>query len=137
MWRTVVIYGAILAAGAFGLQWLEYRMLVHTHPMEMYLGAVAVAFMALGAWVALKLRRRSDPEPFDFNRQAQESLGLSERELEVLALIASGQTNKEIARRLEVSPNTVKTHVGNLFEKLGALRRTEAVLKARELGLIR
>jgi Response regulator containing a CheY-like receiver domain and an HTH DNA-binding domain len=137
MWRTVLIYGAVLAAGAFGLQWLEYRMLVHTHPMEMYLAVVAVAFMALGAWVALKLSRRPDPEPFDFNRQAQESLGLSERELEVLALIATGQTNKEIARRLEVTPNTVKTHVGNLFEKLGAQRRTEAVLKARELRLIR
>lgn len=137
MWRTVLIYGAVLAAGAFGLQWLEYRMLVHTHPREMYLGIVAVAFMALGAWVSVKLIRRPDPAPYEFNRQAQESLGLSERELEVLALIASGQTNKEIARRLEVSPNTVKTHIGNLFEKLGAQRRTEAVLKARELGLIR
>ena len=136
MWRTILIYGAVLAAGVFGLQWLEYRMLARTHPMEMYIGVVAVVFMALGAWVALRLRRHPHSAPFEFNRRAQESLGLSERELEVLALIAAGQSNKEIARRLEVSPNTVKTHIGNLFEKLDVQRRTEAVLKARELGLI-
>jgi DNA-binding NarL/FixJ family response regulator len=136
MWRTVLIYGAILAAGAFGLQWLEYRMLVQMHPMGVYVAILALAFMALGAWVALRLRRRPNADPFEFNRQAQESLGVSERELEVLALIAAGQSNKEIARRLEVSPNTVKSHIGNLFEKLGVQRRTEAILRARELGLI-
>ena len=136
MWRTILIYGAVLAAGVLGLQWLEYRMLVQMHPMGMYVAIIAVAFMALGAWLALKLRRRPLPEPFEFNRRAQETLGLSERELEVLVLIAAGQSNKEIARRLEVSPNTVKTHIGNLFEKLDVQRRTEAVLKARELGLI-
>jgi len=137
MWRTVLIYGAVLAAGAFGLQWLEFRVLVHAHPMGAYLAIFAVACMGLGAWVALRLRRRVGPGPFEFNRQAQESLGLSERELEVLGLIAAGQSNKEIARGLEVSPNTVKTHVGNLFEKLGVQRRTEAIVRARELGLIR
>ena len=137
MWRTVLIYGAVLAAGALGLQWLQFHLFVHTHPIEVYLGIFAVAFMALGAWLALRLRRRPDPKPFEFNRQAQDSLGLSERELEVLGLIAAGQSNKEIARRLEVSPNTVKTHVGNLFEKLTVKRRTEAIARARELGLIR
>jgi DNA-binding CsgD family transcriptional regulator len=136
MWRTILIYGAVLAAGVLGLQWLEYRMLVQMHPMGVYVAIIAVGFMALGAWLALKLRRRPQTEPFEFNRLAQETLGVSERELEVLALIAAGQSNKEIARRLEVSPNTVKTHIGNLFEKLDVQRRTEAVLKARELGLI-
>ena len=71
------------------------------------------------------------------NRRVQETLGISDRELEVLELLAAGQSNKEIARRLEVSPNTVKTHVARLFEKLEARRRTEAILRARELGMIR
>jgi DNA-binding CsgD family transcriptional regulator len=137
MWRTVLIYGAILAAGVFALQWLEFRMLVHTHPLEVYLAIFAIAFMALGAWVALRLRRPPAPEEFEVNTQAQQSLGISERELEVLSLMASGQSNKEIARQLALSPNTVKTHIGNLFEKLGAKRRTEAILRARELGVIR
>ena len=137
MWRTVLIYGAILAAGAFALQWLQFQMLVRTHSLEIYLAIFALLFMALGGWLALRLRRPPAAEKFEINTQAQKSLGLSERELEVLSLIASGQSNKEIARQLDVSPNTVKTHVANLFGKLGAQRRTEAILRARELGLIR
>lgn len=137
MWRTVLIYGVILAAGTLGLQWLQFQLLVRTHPLEIYLAIFALAFMALGAWIALRLRRRPAPEQFEFNTAAQQSLGISERELEVLTLIAAGQSNKEIAHRLEVSPNTVKTHVANLFEKLGAKRRTEAIAKARELRLVR
>jgi DNA-binding CsgD family transcriptional regulator len=80
--------------------------------------------------VALRVRGRPDPGPYEFNRQAQESLGSARREIEVLALIAAGHSNKDIARRLEVSPNTVKTHVSNLFEKLRVQRRTEAIARA-------
>jgi DNA-binding CsgD family transcriptional regulator len=137
MWRTALIYGAILAAGALALQWLQFQLLVRTHPLEIYLACFALLFMALGAWVALRLRRPSTAEKFEINTQAQRSLGLSGRELEVLALIAAGQSNKEIARRLDVSPNTVKTHIANLFGKLGVQRRTEAIMRARELGVIR
>lgn len=137
MWRTVLIYGVILAAGAFVLQWLQFQMLVRTHPLEIYLAIFALAFMGLGAWLALRLRRPPARQEFEVNTQARHSLGLSERELEVLALIAAGHSNKEIARRLDVSPNTVKTHIANLFEKLSVQRRTEAILRARELGVIR
>jgi DNA-binding CsgD family transcriptional regulator len=136
MWRTILIYGACLAAGAIALQWLEYRLLVRTHPYEVYLAIFALGCMGLGAWVAVRLLRRPPPQLFEVNAQAVASLGVSERELQVLRLIAAGQSNKEIARRLEVSPNTVKTHVAKVFEKLGAKRRTEAILRARELGVI-
>ena len=136
MWRTVLVYGAALAAGAFGLQWLQYRMLVRTHPVESYFALFALGCMALGAWVAMRLWRRP-ASPAELDPEASQRLKISERELEVLGLIASGRSNKEIARRLEVSPNTVKTHVARLFEKLGAKRRTQALLKARELGVIR
>jgi DNA-binding CsgD family transcriptional regulator len=137
MLRTVLVYGALLALGAFGLQWLEYRYLVRTHPAQVSLGLIALAFLGLGIWVGARLFRRPPPAPFAANTQAVQSLGISERELQVLEHLAAGRSNKEIANRLEVSPNTVKTHVARLFEKLQVRRRTEAILRARELGMIR
>jgi DNA-binding NarL/FixJ family response regulator len=137
MWRTVLIYGVLLAFGAFGLQWLEYRYLVQSHPAQVYVALIAVAFLGLGVWVGARLFRRAPPSPFAANTQALQSLGISERELEVLEHLAAGRSNKEIANRLEVSPNTVKTHIARLFEKLHVRRRTEAILRARELGVIR
>jgi NarL family two-component system response regulator LiaR len=136
MLRIVLIYGALLALGVFGLQWLEYRYLVRTYTTEVYVVLVALAFMGLGVWVGARLFRRARPAAFEPNTRAQAALGISGRELEVLALLASGRTNKEIARRLAVSPNTVKTHVAKLYGKLEVRRRTEAVLRARELGMI-
>lgn len=137
MLRTILVYGTILAAGSLGLQWLQFRFLVRTHPAEVYLALFALGFMGLGIWVGFRLFRRESPAPFEVNTRAQSSLGISARELEVLALLAAGQSNKEIANRLQVSPNTVKTHVARLFEKLQVRRRTEAILRARELGMIR
>jgi LuxR family maltose regulon positive regulatory protein len=61
---------------------------------------------------------------------------LSERELEVLALIAAGESNGEIAGKLFVSISTVKTHVNNLYRKLGARSRTQAIARAREMDLL-
>ncbi len=136
MLRTILIYGAILAAGTFMLEWLEFRLLVRTHAVEAYVVLVAAAFMGLGVWLGAKLFRRVPAAPFVPNTRAQETLGISDRELEVLELLAAGRSNKEIARRLDVSPNTVKTHVTKLFAKLEARRRTEAILRARELGMI-
>jgi DNA-binding CsgD family transcriptional regulator len=137
MLRTILVYGLVLAAGVFVLQWLEFQYFARTHPFELYLALIALAFMGLGIWVGAKLFRRPAPAAFEVNTKVQATLGISERELEVLELLASGRSNKEIAGRLNVSPNTVKTHVGRLYEKLEVKRRTEAVLKARELGMIR
>jgi DNA-binding CsgD family transcriptional regulator len=137
MLRVVLIYGAILAAGSLGLQWLQYRYLARAYPIEIYLALVALAFLGLGIWAGAKLFRHAPPPAFEPNTRAQATLGISERELEVLELLAAGRSNKEIASRLGVSPNTVKTHVARLFEKLEVNRRTEAILKARELGVIR
>lgn len=137
MLRTILIYGALLALGAIGLEWLQYQYVLRTYAGEVWLGLLAICFLALGIWVGARLFRRAPHQPFEINSRAQESLGISEREMEVLQLLAAGQSNKEIANRLDVSPNTVKTHVAKLFEKLGAKRRTEAILRARELGMIR
>ena len=61
---------------------------------------------------------------------------LSERELEVLALIAAGNSNREIAAKLFVSTGTVKTHINRLYRKLAARSRTQAVARAREMDLL-
>jgi len=135
--RLIVVYGAMLAAASLGLRWLEYRYLVRAYPVEVYVTLVALAFLGLGVWAGSRLFRRADAEPFEPNRLVQQTLGISDRELEVLALLAAGRSNKEIAKRLDLSPNTVKTHVARLYDKLEARRRTEAVLRARELGMIR
>jgi len=138
MWRTILVYGVLLAAAAWGLQWLEYQYVVRTHATETYVVLVALAFLGLGVWAGSKLFRRLPPDAqFTPNTAAQQSLRISDRELEVLRRLAAGQANKEIAKELDVSPNTVKTHVANLFVKLEARRRTEAILRGRELGLIR
>jgi DNA-binding CsgD family transcriptional regulator len=137
MLRTILIYGALLEAAALTLQWLEFRFLVMSHAMEIYVALVAVVFLGLGVWVGTRLFHRAPQGPFEPNKAAQETLGISARELEVLELLAAGRSNKEIAGRLDVSPNTVKTHIAKLFEKLEVSRRTEAISRARELGMIR
>ena len=136
MLRTILLYGSTLAAGALGLSWLQYQYLVRTYPGEIWLALLALFFMALGAWVASRLIRRAPPAAFEPNVKVRETLRISDREFEVLELLAAGRSNKEIARQLGVSPNTVKTHVARLFEKLQASRRTDAIAKARELGLV-
>ena len=135
-WKRVVGYGALLAAGTVALQWLDYQRLARMHPGDIYLFLVAAAFLVLGIVLGVRVFAAPAPAPFDGNPQAQAALGLSERELQVLHELAAGGSNKEIAAHLHVSPNTVKTHVARLFEKLGAKRRTEAIRRARELGIV-
>ncbi len=137
MSRTIILYGVALAGGALALEWLHGALWAGGWTGEATIALIAVAFLGLGVWLGVRLFRRPSPEGgFEPNLRAQASLGITEREFEVLRLIASGQSNKQIAGRLNVSPNTVKTHVSKVYEKLRAARRTEAVLRARELGLI-
>lgn len=136
MRRTVILYALALAAGAFLLQWLQYNYLVRAFSTEIYIGVIALAFAALGVWAGMRLTRRPAPATFEKNTAAIASLGITFREQEVLALLAAGKSNKEIAQKLGVSPNTVKTQVASLYQKLEVQRRTQAVQKARELALI-
>lgn len=136
MWRTILVFGAILAVAAAVLQWVEFQLFARTHPGELYIALLAVAFMGLGVWAGLRLAGRRPPASFEPNTAVQKTLGISEREKEVLELLAAGRSNKEIANTLDVSANTVKTHVANLYGKLEVKRRTEAVLRARELGML-
>jgi DNA-binding CsgD family transcriptional regulator len=135
MWKLTVGYGAALAAGAFALQWLDYNQFARNNPWELYAALFAAGFLGLGLWVGAKVFGPQPPLPAG-NPAAQGTLGISPREMEVLNEIAAGRSTKEIAANLNVSPATVKTHVARLFEKLEASRRTDAIAKARALGLI-
>jgi DNA-binding CsgD family transcriptional regulator len=138
--REIALYG--LAGGVLitVLKLTEYRFLVVEHSLELYGGLVAVLFSALGIWLGLRLTRKKpqpvSTAPFAVDQQRQDELGITPRELEILGLIAAGLSNREIADRLFVSENTVKTHSSRLFDKLGARRRTQAVQLGKSARLI-
>jgi DNA-binding NarL/FixJ family response regulator len=136
MWRTILAYGLALAAIAAFLEWIEYRYFVRLLRTEIYVALVAVVFVALGAWVGNRLTSRARGEGFELNLKAVASLGLTPREWEVLARLAKGQSNKEIARALGSSPNTVKTQAASIYAKLGVAGRGKAVDAARALALV-
>ena len=145
--KHIILYGAALAALLFLLKWLEWRYLIMDRAIELYSGAIAIVFTGLGIWLAIKLSRPKwrtvvvEKEVYLTPRTVIDEkelarLGLSARELEVLQLMAEGLSNQEIAARLFVSLNTIKTHSANIFEKLDVRRRTQAVDKAKKLNII-
>ena len=139
MRKTILIYAIALAALTGILKFIEYRFFVRDLSLEFYLGLVAILFAGLGVWAGLRLTRRkvviANPD-FKLNEPELQRLGISKREYEVLELMAQGLSNQEIADKLFVSLNTVKTHSSNLFMKLDARRRTQAVRRAKEFGLL-
>jgi DNA-binding CsgD family transcriptional regulator len=139
MTRKVIIYGIALALLATLLSVLQYHWLIRSFPFEIYLFVLALLFTAMGVWAGKKLTGTSATVRQDFkaNHEAISYLGLSDRELEILLLIAEGLSNRDIADRLYISTNTVKTHISNLFSKLDVNRRTQAIKKARSLKIIR
>ena len=151
MKRHVLIFGLIGGLLIAVLQYTEYRFIVIEHSVELYGALVAILFAAFGIWLGLRITRRREKvvvrevivpaeprarEPFAPNSAQQQSLGITARELEVLTLVARGFSNREIATELFVSENTVKTHCARAFDKLGAVRRTQAVQRGKELGLL-
>jgi len=155
MKKTILLYGLLGGVLIAGLKLIEYRFLVVEHSLEIYGGLVAILFSTLGIWLGLKLTKTKETvvirevpvrvevavgapssEPFTVNAASLGQLGITPRELEILGAIADGLSNREIAEKLFVSENTVKTHSGRLFDKLNAKRRTQAVQLAKQAGLI-
>lgn len=153
--KTVLVYGALGGVLIAALKFIEYRFLVLEHSLEIYGGIVALIFSVLGIWLGLKLTRshetvvvrevpvfvevqvdKLEAGPFEPNAARLQQLGITPRELEILEVMAAGLSNREIAARLFVSENTVKTHAARLFDKLSARRRTQAVQRAKAAGLI-
>ncbi len=142
-----LLYGLCGGVLIVVLKLLEFRFLVVEHSIEIYGGLIALLFAALGIWLGLKLTKKKEVlivkevpvpaiQPFSLNEQRLKDLGITRRELEILELIAQGMSNREIADKLFVSENTVKTHSNRLFDKLSARRRTQAVQIGKEMGLI-
>ena len=153
MRKPVLLYGLVGGVLIALLHAIEYRYLVVEHAVEIYGGLVALIFASLGIWLGLRLTQPKErvvvrevevqvpvevsaPVEFTLNEERLAAVGMTGRELEILGLIAEGLSNKEIANRVFVSENTVKTHSSRVFEKLGAKRRTQAVQRAQEMGLI-
>ena len=157
MKKTVLLYGLVGGVLIAALKMIEFRFLVLEHSLEIYGGIVAALFSAVGIWLGLKLTRTRETVvvrevpvpvevqvpvpvrvagPFERNETRLQELGITPRELEILEAMAAGLSNREIAERLFVSENTVKTHAARVFDKLSARRRTQAVQRAKEAGLI-
>lgn len=148
--KHILLYGLSLAVLLFLLKWLELKFVIIDHAFQVYIGAIAVIFTALGIWLALRLARPkvqtvvvekevvvpTAARGFVLNEKELERLGISNRELEVLQLMAAGLSNQEIAARLFVSLSTIKTHSSRLFEKMDVKRRTQAVEMAKRLNII-
>lgn len=148
-YKTILVYGVSLALLLFLLKWLELRFIIFDHSFEVYIGAIAIIFTALGIWLALKLTKPkiktvivekevfvNSGDGFALNEDEVARLGISKREMEVLQLMAEGLSNGEIAEKLFVSLHTIKTHSSRLFEKMDVKRRTQAIEKAKRLSLI-
>lgn len=147
-YKLIILYAVGLGLALFLMKWLEFRLLVIDHAIEIYIGIIAVIFTALGIWLALKLAKPKvqtvivekeilvPVKEFVFNEKEAERLGLSKREIEVLELMSQGLSNQEIADKMFVSLNTIKTHSSNIFSKLDVKRRTAAIESARKLGLV-
>jgi DNA-binding CsgD family transcriptional regulator len=155
MKRQVLIFGIVGGILIALLKWTEYRFLVLENSLEIYGGLIAITFAVIGIWLGLRIRNARHPAPekdappagmefapatpatsFVLDERKRDYLGITRRELEILELIAQGLSNREIAGKLFVSENTVKTHCSRAFDKLGARRRTEAVQMGKKLGLI-
>ncbi|AXG74891.1 DNA-binding response regulator [Flavobacterium arcticum] len=147
--KRILLYGSSLALLLFLLRWLELRFLILSNAQDIYFGAIALIFTLLGIWIALKIATPKKEvvvvektiyiqhqKEFIRNKQALQETNLSQREMDVLELMAQGMSNAEIADKLFVSLNTVKTHSSRVYEKLEVKRRTQAVEKARQLQLI-
>jgi NarL family two-component system response regulator LiaR len=136
MLKTIFIYGVVLGLLVFLISSAEYIFWIKLNYLELYMGIIAILFLVLGLWFGKKnilIPQKTQIEEQEFN---QNELGISKREFDVLTLVSKGLSNQEIADALFVSTNTIKTHTSNIFEKLEVKNRTQAIIKAKNLGLI-
>ncbi len=149
-YKDVLLYSIALAILLLLLKWLQYKFLIQTNTTEIYIGLIALLFTIIGVWAGGKIVKPKTTiqivkeqvkvvQPhFDaaLAKVQQEQFGITKRELEILQLIAQGLSNDEIAKTLFISVSSVKTLISRIFSKLNVERRTQAIQKAKETGLI-
>ena len=148
MKKSILLYGILSAGLVLVLQAVNYKFLFNDIRLEIFVGFMAVLFTAFGVWMANQIISRKKiivevpvevhiPTPYPtIQARMPEELGLSKREAEVLSLMAEGLSNQEIADKLFLSLPTVKKHSSNVLQKLDVKRRTQAIEKARQIGLL-
>lgn len=141
MKKVWLIYGLVMGLMVFLIKISEYLFWMKYQSMGYYMAFTALLFLVMGWWLSKKHNRiddekRTNHQPADINHAEATGLKLSKREMEVLQLLGQGMSNQEIADQLFVSENTVKTHTNRIFEKLGIKSRAQAMVKAKEIGMI-
>ncbi len=143
MRKIIWWYGSILALLLIVLKVMEYAYFSYQIHLETYLGIIALFFSGLGLYIGKRVFRSPPPSSLTASQTQEnppspsyESIGLSEREFEVLKRLAQGHSNQEIADQLFISLSTVKTHVSNIYAKLHVKRRTQAITKAKSLNIL-
>ncbi|WP_456459405.1 response regulator transcription factor [Reichenbachiella sp.] len=137
MKKSAVFIGLSVGLLLTLLNALDYFHLVRVLSFEFYAAGVGLLFMALGIWAGIKLSgSKKELAAPQVSIENGKKINLSDRELDVLVELNNGLSNQEIADKLFVSLNTVKTHISNLYLKLHAKRRTQALAKAKELRIV-
>lgn len=152
LWPSLILVFTLLM-----LQWLQYRFVIVEAKTEVYAGSIAILFLILGYFISSQLQPKQTKFPeaengftnveVELATSGSDALSLaqpdsdlegllSQRELEVLQLMAKGYSNLEISEQLFISLSTVKTHCSSIYIKLDVKRRTGAVERARSLGLL-
>jgi len=137
--RIILQFGLLAVALLALFQLSKLSLLTLGWSQEFLIIGLGLLFIAFGVVASRLLWQKPVPKvvnDIDTESRSYEESGLSEREYEVLQLIAKGLSNKEIAAQLFISESTVKTHVSNILSKLDAKRRTQAVEQARASGIL-
>ena len=138
MKRTIFIFGGIAGAFFLLIRLSKYSLHSQSANSDTYISLAAILLIGLGFLISYLFKKpvvlTNNNVPLDLKQI--EKIGLSNREYEILELMAKGLSNAEIGQQLFISISTVKTHVSNILMKLDAKRRTQAIQNARDLKLI-
>ncbi|HEX2787222.1 MAG TPA: response regulator transcription factor [Ignavibacteria bacterium] len=142
MYKKVFFISFLTALLIIALHYFENSFFMGEISTKTYITIIGIIFLGIGALVGIKLARRKTVVKTEIQYIEKEPAIniaendiLTDRENEILVCIIKGYSNKEIADKLFVSENTVKKHLNNIYSKLGVSRRTQAISKAKELGI--
>ena len=139
-YRQIVIAGILGAILIFLLRFFEIQFFTGQISTKLYITIIGLIFLAIGSYIGIKMKKaKTIVQVVEVERQTVVTINsndlLTDRENDILSHIVMGHSNKEMAEKLFISENTIKKHINNIYSKLGVKRRTQAVSKAKQLGL--